>query len=223
MYTHKEGIRFRKVTKYDLPRLLELKQESWWGTHKALMINPEDQERWYNSLGNNELVLIAEHLTVREVDTGAGKFYAKEKKEVYVSCGVAVYSNIDWINRSLSISGSIYKDFRKPEITKPAFAGGLDYAFEMMNMRRVEAEVLDYNIPAQDLEIEFLKFKVEGRKRAAVYKSGRYYDSIMLGLLRGEWEQTERVKGYGDSCNKDFSPDKMSRLANRFSPSTNSA
>lgn len=187
------------------------------------MLNAEDQERWYNSLGSTELVLIAEHLTIREVDVGFGKLSGKGKEEVYIPCGVAVYSNIDWLNRSLSISGSIFKHCRKPEITKPAFAGGLDYAFEMLNMRRVEAEVLDYNIPAQDLEIDYLKFKVEGRKRMAVYKCGRYYDSIMLGLLRGEWEQTERVKSYGDSCNKDFSPDKMSRLAHRFSPDTNSA
>ena len=196
MYDHKDGIRLRKMHRGDLEALLELKQESWWGTHGTLISNVEDQLRWYEGLSNRELFMIAE----------------KEFKPV----GVAVYTNIDWVSRTLDISGSIYQYSRKPDIVKPAFAAGLDFAFEVLNMHRLSAEVLETNTAAQWLEINFLDFKVEGRKRQAVYKAGRYYDSLVLGLLREDWSQQERVLSYGGSCCKNFNHETASRSIGRL-------
>lgn len=203
MYTHKSGVRLRKIEQRDLKALLELKQESWWGTHNTTFANMDDQQRWYESLGCGTLVVIAE----KKLDT--------VHDDWSTPVGVGIYSDIDWIGRSLRISGSIYKEHRKPEIVQGAFAAGLDYAFEILNMRRVEAEVLETNVPAQKLEIDYLGFKVEGRRRKAVYKCGGYYDSIMLGMLRDEWQSHPRVMGYGDSCNGDFSPLMAAKLAER--------
>lgn len=211
MYTHKSGIRLRKIERSDLKSLLDLKRESWWGTHNTTFVNMDDQQRWYESLGCGTLVVIAEWTTSHVVEPER------------VPIGVALYTDIDWIGRSLRISGSVYKDSRKPEIVKAGFAAGLDYAFEILNMRRVEAEVLETNIPAQKMEIGYLGFKVEGRRRKAVYKCGGYYDSIMLGMMREEWQSHPRVMGYGDSCNEDFSPLTAQKLADRFSPSSDSA
>lgn len=143
-----------------------------------------------------------------------GQLVTKDK--CVVSVGVAVYTDIDWCSRSLRISGSIYKNQRKPEIIKAGFTAGLDFAFEVLNMQRVEAEVLEYHVTAQQLEIDYLGFTIEGRKRKVVYKCGRYYDSIMLGMLREEWQNHFRVKAYGDSCNLNFSHDKMEKLTKRF-------
>ena len=87
-------------------------------------------------------------------------------------------------------------------------------------MRRIGAEVLEYHIAAQKLEISHLGFKVEGRRRKAVYKCGKYYDSICLGLLRDEWEREERVKAYGeDGCNMSFNSIRANRFAEKFSQS----
>ena len=82
-------------------------------------------------------------------------------------------------------------------------------------MFRVSAEVLECNAVAQHIHINYLGFKIEGRRRKAVYKSGRYYDSILLGLLREEWEQQERIKNYGGSCNTNFDHDFATRLVQR--------
>lgn len=211
MYTHKSGVRLRKIERTDLKALLELKQESWWGTHNATFANMDDQQRWYDSLGCGTLVVIAE----RKLDV--------VHDDWQTAVGVGIYSDIDWIGRSLRISGSIYKQHRKDDIVKSAFAAGLDYAFEILNMRRVEAEVLETNVPAQRLEIDYLGFKVEGRKRKAVCKCGGYYDSIMLGILREEWQSHPRVMGYGDSCNENFSPFRAQAMAERFSRDLGSA
>mgnify|MGYP001026513235 CR=1 FL=1 len=183
-YNHKDGISLRKLEFEDLDCLLDLKRESWWGTHNTLIINRDDQENWFRNIGKNELYLIAE----------------KDSKAI----GVAVYTCIDYISRKLSISGSIVKKYRVAEVVTPAFSAGLDFAFEILNMRRVEAEVLESNLASLKLELDHLGFTIEGRKRSAVYKSGVYYDSLILGLLRDEWEVQNRVVGYGGSCNLNF-------------------
>lgn len=179
----------------DQPALLKLKNESWWGTHGTLIANPQDQLRWFESISSDQLYMIAENNSGR--------------------IGIAVYTNIDHLNRSLNISGSIFKSQRTDSNCKAAFAAGLDFAFEVLNMRRVQAEVLESNYPAQILELDFLEFEVEGVRRKAVYKSGRYYDSLVLGMLREEWQNCPRVKSYGDTCNLNFSHDVAERMSER--------
>lgn len=202
MYKHKEGITLRKVHTGDLHALLALKNESWWGTHGTPIINIEDQRNWYENLGHNNLAMIAE----KETDNGSK-----------VSVGVAIYSNIDWIARTLSLSGSAFKDQRNmTDVVKPGFSCGLDFCFEVLNMQRVEAEVLETHIAAQKLEVGHLGFKVEGQRRRAVFKSGKYYNSIILGILKEEWEATDRVSKHLKSetgcCNDVFDHIEAERL-----------
>lgn len=206
MYKHKDGIRLRKLHKGDLHALLKLKEESWWGTHSTLIVNIEDQVRWYESISNREIFMIVEAESTSE---GIGR--------QHVAAGIACYTDIDWIARTLNLSGSIFKEFRDFEtVVKPAFSAGLDFAFEVLNMQRVQAEVLETHSAAQYLEIGHLGFKVEGRRRRAVYKSCKYYDSIMLGVLREEWQESDRVKAYGDCCNQNFDHEKAQKCIERF-------
>lgn len=195
MYAHKNGICVRKSNREDLAQLLDLKAESWWGTHNTLIANMDDQIRWYENLSDRELSVM---LVKDSVPIGTGYF-----------------NNIDWLGRTMHVSGSIFKAHRTPAIAMAGFAAGLDFALEILNMFRVSAEVLECNAVAQRIHIHYLGFKVEGRRRKAVYKSGKYYDSIVLGLLREEWEQQDRIKGYGGSCNTNFDHNFATRLANR--------
>lgn len=199
MYKHKEGASLRKVERSDLKQLLVLKEESWWGTHSVTMSNMVDQERWLENL--KDVCMIAEIMD----DNG-----------LVQPVGVGLCTDIDWINRTGKLSGSIYKEWRSPQNSRAAFLAGLDFSFEMLNLRRIEAEVMEYHIPAQNLEIGLLGFTVEGRKRKSVYKCGRYYDSLVLGILRDEWEQQDRVKSYDGCCNLGFDHHKAEKLIRRF-------
>lgn len=213
MYQHKDGIHLRKIHKGDLHALLSLKQESWWGTHSTLIVNIEDQLRWYESLGRDSLFMMAERYKAPTGWTSVAKAGA-----TMTTIGVACFTEIDWYARTLNISGSIYKDYRKEweKIVVPAFSAGLDFAFEVLNMHRVGAEVLETHAAAQKLELDHLGFVIEGRRRKAVYKAGRYYDSIQLGLLREEWEQHPRVQAYQGCCNDNFDHDQAERFIERF-------
>ena len=59
------------------------------------------------------------------------------------------------------------------------------FGFEMMNLHRIELEVYADNLRAQHV-YEKVGFQVEGRRREALYKFGRYHDVIVMGLLEGE-------------------------------------
>jgi RimJ/RimL family protein N-acetyltransferase len=64
---------------------------------------------------------------------------------------------------------------------------GLKYAFLEMNLNRVELEVMSYNDAGIRVYTK-VGFTPEGRRRAVVYRDGIYYDIILMGMLRSEWE-----------------------------------
>ena len=45
MYIHKNGIALRKLERTDLPKLKDLKNESWFGTHNITLLNDYEQEK----------------------------------------------------------------------------------------------------------------------------------------------------------------------------------
>ena len=206
MYDHKDGVTLRKIEKSDLPCLLKLKQESWWGTHKTPIISSDDQEYWYDNIPDDQLFMVG-----FKSDTCQEAGETNPTRDVI---GVGAYTNIDFLNRKLHISGSLIKKSRT--FSSKAFCAGLDFAFEILNMRRVEAEVVEYHVAAQKIEVGILGFSIEGRKRESVYKCGKYYDSLVLGLLREDWKSSIRVNNYGDTCNKNFSHDYFQRIMERI-------
>jgi RimJ/RimL family protein N-acetyltransferase len=59
------------------------------------------------------------------------------------------------------------------------------FGFEHMNLHRIQLDVYANNERARHV-YERIGFQVEGRRREAVYKYGRYDDIIVMGLLEGE-------------------------------------
>jgi RimJ/RimL family protein N-acetyltransferase len=75
----------------------------------------------------------------------------------------------------------IQKGYRNRGIGTRMMQQALDWAARQQ-IRRVELEVFAENAPAIHLYQKF-GFEVEGRKRHAVYKWGRYLDMLVMGLL----------------------------------------
>lgn len=64
------------------------------------------------------------------------------------------------------------------------------WAFAELDLHRIELTVGSYN-PRAQRAYEKVGFVVEGRMREHRYIAGRYYDTIVMGLLRGEFEANE--------------------------------
>ncbi len=59
------------------------------------------------------------------------------------------------------------------------------FGFEMMNLHRIDLEVIDGNDRARSI-YERVGFVHEGTRRDAIYKGGRYRDIHIMSLLKGE-------------------------------------
>jgi RimJ/RimL family protein N-acetyltransferase len=188
MYIHKEGIALRKIEREDLPILKELKNESWFGTHNINFLNDLDQERWFESLNNKT------HLILIGIEIKSGE-----------KVGLYKIQNIDWYNRTYDSSHDVFKSHRGMGFSKPVLCAGTDFAFEVLNMNRIDGQVLENNIASMK-SAEYAGFTKEGVRRKSIYKCGEWLDSIHIGLLKRDWEKLDRIKAYGGICNISYTP-----------------
>jgi len=68
----------------------------------------------------------------------------------------------------------------------------LEYAFEVLKVRRLECEVLAFNYPVVRFHRKF-GFKVEGIKQQAYYRDGECYDIYSLAMLAEHWRFNQNV------------------------------
>jgi len=64
------------------------------------------------------------------------------------------------------------------------------YAFEDLDLNRIELYTYEYN-PRARRSYEKVGFVLEGRLRQRRYAGGRHYDTLVMGLLREEFEARE--------------------------------
>ena len=63
----------------------------------------------------------------------------------------------------------------------------INYAFKELNLNRITSHVYEFN----ERSIKMHKkagFQEEGRMRQAVFKNGKFWDEIVFGILREEWQ-----------------------------------
>ena len=82
---------------------------------------------------------------------------------------------------------------------------GVDFCFEILNMHRLDSEVLENNLASLKC-MEYAGFIKEGLKRKCIHKCNEYISSIVMGLLREDWEKLNRVKEYKGVCNFAYKP-----------------
>ncbi len=68
----------------------------------------------------------------------------------------------------------------------------LHYGFTELNLHRVSLNVFDYN-PRAIRSYEKAGFILEGRLREEVVRQGKRWDTLVMGILRKEWEQNQRA------------------------------
>jgi RimJ/RimL family protein N-acetyltransferase len=191
MYIHKNNVKLVKIEKTDLKVLKNLKNESWFGTHNITFVNDYDQEKWFESLNNNKTLVLKAIINDEFV-------------------GLYKITNIDWVNRKYDSAHDILENYRGKGYSKLVLEAGIDFGFEVLNMNRIDTEVLENNIASLKTAI-WVGFIQEGVKRKCVHKCGEYLDSIFLGILKEDWMLLERVVKFNGICNNSYKPknDKM--------------
>ena len=112
------------------------------------------------------------------------------KTGLYIGgCGI---NKIDWKNRVATVG--IYigdKDFRGKGYGTEAMKLLIEFIFSEMNINRIQLFVFSFNERA----IKSYKkngFVEEGRLKQSIFRNGKYYDEIIMGLLREDYYKNKR-------------------------------
>ncbi|MFB6205018.1 MAG: GNAT family N-acetyltransferase [Haloglomus sp.] len=97
---------------------------------------------------------------------------------------------IDHVNGSAWMGAWIHPDSHGEGYAPRGTALVVDYAFEELDLHRLNAGVYEPNRPSQRV-MEKLGFTREGVQRESIYIEGAWYDTYNYGLLREEWDGYE--------------------------------
>ena len=163
---------------------------------------PEDVPQLYEWFNDPE---VTEHLAMRY------PLSLRSEREFVDSASDVGYNNINFAIETLDgkMIGGCGLETASPEnrsaelgiaIGDKNFWGGgygtdtmrtlVRFGFDMMNLHRVQLDVYANNLRAQHV-YEKVGFRVEVRKRNAIYKLGAYQDVLVMGILEGELRMSD--------------------------------
>ena len=103
--------------------------------------------------------------------------------------GVVGFHKIDWANRSTSLGYWLAEHAEGKGTMTTAVRALLDHAFHEWGLHRIEIHCAPDNHRSRAIP-ERLGFREEAHLRETELVGGRYLDSVVYGLLEGEWSNT---------------------------------
>lgn len=170
-----ESIRLRPIERSDLPFLTALANDPvvrrnviGWDWPFSLA----GQERWFD----------------RGIESDAARRFLVETLEG-VAIGLTGLWDINWHNRTavsgIKLGGS--PQARGRGYGRQSLELLMDFAFIDVGLHRLTADVLEYNEASLALHVEKFGWTQEGRSRQHVWRDGRHWDVVQLGILRDEY------------------------------------
>ncbi|MGG7151286.1 GNAT family N-acetyltransferase [Clostridium neonatale] len=138
----------------------------------AFPLSSYEQNEWYekNINNNNSLRFIIEI-------------------ENLGSVGLVTLTDIDWKNRKAFHGLKLANNMnRKKGIGTDSVMAIMRYAFDELQLNRLDGSWLEYNIVSQKL-YEKCGWKIEGRYRKYIYKNGKYNDLLIGGILQEDYKK----------------------------------
>src|SRR3989344_8280763 len=168
-----KSVNLRPVFKSDLPQIVrwinDPEVRNFLNAH--LPQSEQDEERWLENLSKNkdtDLVLV--------IETTEGRVI-----------GLMGLHKINWRDR-VAITGALIgeKEYWGKGFGTDAKVTLLNYAFNTLNLHKICSGVIAFNGRSLQYSLH-CGYKIEGRSRKQVFKRGKYWDLIQLGLFKNEW------------------------------------
>lgn len=110
--------------------------------------------------------------------------------------GMVALTEIDWHNRSAELGIKLHPSCPKRlGIATDALMALMRYAFEEVNLNRLNTCQITYNTPSRKL-YEKCGWHEEGVKRQAIYRNGEYHDLVLNGILKSEFYEAKKRLGW---------------------------
>jgi RimJ/RimL family protein N-acetyltransferase len=108
------------------------------------------------------------------------------RREDGKAIGTCSLYDIDAGNLRADVGYILSRDAWGQGLMREALTAALDYSFEVMNLRRIEADI-DPRNAASIAVLKKLGFQREGLLKERWLVEGEVCDSLMMGLLRSSW------------------------------------
>ncbi len=154
---------------------------------KSIVLTLRNQPHVRGNMYNSETISFEEHSAWWENlrQDISKKYYIYEVKGV--SVGVVGFYNISARNRTAD--WAFYTDKHSPKGTGTKLEHlALTKAFDLLNIRKLNCEVLSYNPAVIRLHRKFC-FEVEGVKKGHHFHNDAWHDIVMLSLKKETWEK----------------------------------
>ena len=137
---------------------------------------------WFQNLKNDQL---NQRLAIDAPDSGL--------------IGVSSIVNIDWRNNH-AWHGVILGDtaIRGKGYGVDAVMATMRYAFEELHLERLDGQIVEFNTVSYSFYCDKLGWKEEGRRRNWYYRKGRYWDQIIVGITRRDYNHLTEETRYWD-------------------------
>lgn len=179
---------FKKLSRESVSRLLPLKYDSPDSHHQLTLANEDNQNQWFDSLDkdviNPKNMILEWYYEPNRIVLGKPNLPPEFQ-------GIFKITNINWVNRTADCGWDLFKEYRGQGMGKILVAAGTEFCFRMLNLRRLNAEILLTNEASMKCAVA-AGYQYEGRKRQAVHSKsepGTYTDSLVYGCLYNDWKQ----------------------------------
>lgn len=155
-------------------------QEMLGGWHFPTNMN--DQNKWYETLSCNSV----------------NQRFAIEAPGLGI-IGTANLVNIDWKNRN-AFHGILLgdKDIRGRGYGVDTIMTIMRYAFDELGLMRLDGDMIEYNTPSINVYLKKCGWKQEGIKKNWYYRKGRFWDKVVVGVTKDDYQEIIATNHYWD-------------------------
>jgi len=133
----------------------------------------EEEYKWYENLSSSKDTY---NFAIERIEDG----------QYIGGCGI---NEVNWKNSYAYVGIFLGKPYWSKGYGTEAMKLLLRFIFEEMNLNKVLLNVYSFNERALR-SYEKCGFVVEGRLREQIFRKGKYYDEIIMGILRREFLRT---------------------------------
>lgn len=179
-----ERVCLRAVERDDIPHFVNWLNdpEVTAGLLINLPMSSWDETRWFENLAN------------RPAEERPLALDARLPDGQWKHIGNVGLHQIEWTNRSAEFGIFIGdKTFWNKGYGTEATRLTIKHGFETLNLNRIYLHVFETN-PRAIHAYENVGFVREGKLRQSTYRNGIYIDSLLMSMLRSEWDTQKQTK-----------------------------
>lgn len=180
----------------------------FWQGYKVRLrpTQPSDWEDWRRESSDSDGIRLMEwgiqlpvdDFNVREMSEKYDHFKDDYRKMFAIEtlsnqlAGLINLNTIDYKNGTFSFGLGTNRAHRNQGYASEAVRIILRYGFHELRLQKCNSSCVDINEPSIKLHRK-LGFREEGLRRRVIYMNGRYYDNLLFGITKEEFEENDRI------------------------------